>query len=53
MVFDPLESRDIASLSDQSDALEMSEIVLVDIFAFGIFLTDGPDGCRRGIEVLD
>lgn len=53
MVFHPLEGRDVASLSNQGDALEVSEVVMADISAFGIFLTDGPDGCGGGIEVLN
>ena len=53
MILDPLESRDITSLTDEGDTLEVGEVVFVDVFAFRIVFADGSDGSWTGIQVID
>lgn len=50
---DPLESRHITSLAHKSNTLEMFQIVLIDILSLRVFLSDGSNGCRTGIQMID
>lgn len=53
MILNPLESGHITALTYQTYALQMPQIVLVDILSLGVLLSDRPYSRWTCIEMID